>query len=154
MSYSKSEGNNQTKKKDGAYHSWNLILYLFGILLTSTLIIIMMASLVFVTIKKTMRLHRPHNILVANMMVADIILALWNTIPASVAHYRTCCWYKCHVLWTVMHIICDGIYWQGGSHFLLFQLQAHHKKSSCLGSGHNFPAFSYNNFSSYPLHHK
>ena len=52
---------------------------------TTTLMITMMASLFCVTIKRTRSLHRPHNILVANVMVADIILALWNTIPATIA---------------------------------------------------------------------
>jgi len=52
--------------------------------LTLTLIIIMMAGLVCVTIKKTKRLHRPHNFLVANVMVADIVLALWCLIPAVI----------------------------------------------------------------------
>jgi len=56
-----------------------------GFKLTSILMIIMMASLVCVTIQKTRSLHRPHNMLVANVMVADIILALWNTIPAGTA---------------------------------------------------------------------
>ncbi|XP_065895944.1 trace amine-associated receptor 8a-like [Dysidea avara] len=54
--------------------------------LTSTLIIISMASLVCVTIKKTKRLHRPHNILVANVMIADVMLALWSLIPASIMY--------------------------------------------------------------------
>ena len=53
--------------------------------LITTLIIILMASLVCVTIKKTKRLHRPHNILVANVMIADVMLALWSFIPAGIA---------------------------------------------------------------------
>ena len=90
MSYSGSgddQGNNQSNNSDqegpiihGAFPYISLIFKL-----TLTLIIILMASLVCVTIKKTKRLHRPHNILVANVMIADIVLALWDTIPASIS---------------------------------------------------------------------
>ena len=45
----------------------------------------MMAGLVCVTIKKTKRLHRPHNFLVANVMVADIVLSLWSVLPATIS---------------------------------------------------------------------
>ncbi|XP_065892318.1 melatonin receptor type 1C-like [Dysidea avara] len=53
--------------------------------LITTLIIISMASLVCVTIKKTRCLHQSRNFLIANVMIADIMLALWNTIPAGIA---------------------------------------------------------------------
>ena len=90
MSYSGSrddQGNNQsniTDQEGPTIHGpFPYISLMFK--LTSTLIIILMASLVCVTIKKTKRLHRPHNILVANVMIADIMLALWDTIPTSIA---------------------------------------------------------------------
>ena len=53
--------------------------------LTLTVIIIMMATLVCVTIKKTGTLHWPHNFLVANVMVADIVLSLWSVLPATIS---------------------------------------------------------------------
>jgi len=51
---------------------------------TLKLIITTMTSLVCVTIKKTKRLHWPHKILVFNVMIANIMVALWNTIPTLV----------------------------------------------------------------------
>ena len=42
----------------------------------ATLIVFLMASLVLVTINTTRRLHRPHNIFVANLMITDMILAV------------------------------------------------------------------------------
>ena len=50
--------------------------------LTSTLIIILMVSSVCYMIKKT---RRPHNFLITNMIIADMILTLWSTIPAGIA---------------------------------------------------------------------
>jgi len=44
--------------------------------LIATLMIILMAGWVIATIKKTRSLHRPHNIFVANLMVADILMAV------------------------------------------------------------------------------
>ena len=50
----------------------------------TTLIILMMAGWVVFTIKTTRKLHRPHNIFVAHLMVTDIIIAVFNTIVTSI----------------------------------------------------------------------
>ena len=50
----------------------------------ATLIILMMAGWVFFTIKTTRKLHKPHNIFVANLMITDIISAVLTTIQASI----------------------------------------------------------------------
>ncbi|XP_065883946.1 galanin receptor 2b-like [Dysidea avara] len=44
-----------------------------------TMMILPMAGWVFVTIKTTRNLHKPHNIFVANLMVVDIVLAIVRT---------------------------------------------------------------------------
>jgi len=41
-----------------------------------TMMILPMAGWVFVTIKTTRSLHKPHNIFVANLMVVDIVVAI------------------------------------------------------------------------------
>jgi len=67
-----------------------LITYLsFGFKLIITTMILLMAGWVFVTIKTTKQLHRSCNIFVANLMIADIVLALLGT-----RHYNCwiCCW--------------------------------------------------------------
>ena len=53
--------------------------------MTATTIIILLGSLICYTIKRIESLHRLHNYLVVNVMIADIILTLWSTIPASIA---------------------------------------------------------------------
>ena len=50
----------------------------------TTLIILMMAGWVVFTIKTTRKLHKPHNIFVANLMITDIIVAIFNTIITSI----------------------------------------------------------------------
>jgi len=50
----------------------------------TTLIILMMAGWVVFTIKTTRKLHKPHNIFVAHLMVTDIITTLFNTIVTSI----------------------------------------------------------------------
>ena len=50
----------------------------------TTLIILMMAGWVVFTIKTTRKLHKPHNIFVAHLMVTDIITVLFNTIVTSI----------------------------------------------------------------------
>ena len=50
----------------------------------ATLIILMMAGWVVFTIKTTRKLHKPHNIFVANLMITDIISAVLTTIQASI----------------------------------------------------------------------
>lgn len=47
--------------------------------LLMTLVIFIMAGWVFVTIKTTRSLHKPHSIFVANLMVTDMILAVLQT---------------------------------------------------------------------------
>ena len=47
--------------------------------LIMTLVIFIMAGWVFVTIKTTRSLHKPHSIFVANLMVTDMILAVLQT---------------------------------------------------------------------------
>ena len=48
--------------------------------LVMTLMIWLMAGWVLVTIKTTRRLHRPHNIFVANLMISTMVLSLPSTI--------------------------------------------------------------------------
>ena len=50
----------------------------------TTLIILMMAGWVVFTIKTTRKLHKPHNIFVAHLMITDIIIAVFNTIVTSI----------------------------------------------------------------------
>jgi len=50
----------------------------------TTLIILMMAGWVVFTIKTTRKLHKPHNIFVAHLMITDIIIAVFNTIITSI----------------------------------------------------------------------
>ena len=50
----------------------------------TTLIILMMAGWVVFTIQTTRKLHKPHNIFVAHLMVTDIIIAVFNTVAASI----------------------------------------------------------------------
>ena len=50
----------------------------------ATLIILMMAGWVVFTIKTTRKLHKPHNIFVANLMITDIISAILTTVQASI----------------------------------------------------------------------
>ena len=47
--------------------------------MTMTAMILPMAGWVFVTIKATRSLHRPHNIFVANLMAVDIVVAIVRT---------------------------------------------------------------------------
>jgi len=47
-----------------------------GFKLIATMIVVLLAGWVIITVKKTRRLHKPHNILVANLMVADIMFAV------------------------------------------------------------------------------
>jgi len=75
---------NVTNDKEGLHLHGSLPYISLMFKFTSTLIIMIMASLVCATIKKTKRLHRPHNILVFNVMMADITLALWCLIPAVI----------------------------------------------------------------------
>jgi len=87
MSYSEDQDNNQsnmTADQEGPSIHGSLLYISLVFKFTLTLIITIMASLVCVTIKKTKRLHQPHNIFVFNVMIADIILALWNLIPAVI----------------------------------------------------------------------
>ncbi|XP_065886708.1 rhodopsin, GQ-coupled-like [Dysidea avara] len=50
----------------------------------ATLIILMMAGWVVFTIKTTRKLHKPHNIFVANLMITDIISAVLTTVLTSI----------------------------------------------------------------------
>ena len=50
----------------------------------ATLIIVLMAGWVFFTIKTTRKLHKPHNIFVANLMITDIILALLTATQSNI----------------------------------------------------------------------
>ena len=50
----------------------------------TTLIILMMAGWVVFTIKTTRKLHKPHNIFVANLMITDIISVVLTTVQASI----------------------------------------------------------------------
>ena len=50
----------------------------------TTLIILMMAGWVVFTIKATRKLHKPHNIFVANLMITDIISVVLTTVQASI----------------------------------------------------------------------
>ncbi|XP_065886668.1 trace amine-associated receptor 8c-like [Dysidea avara] len=54
-----------------------------GFKLISTLIIVLMAGWVFMTIKTTKKLHKPHNIWVANLMATDVITVMVTTIQTS-----------------------------------------------------------------------
>ena len=54
-----------------------------GFKLISALIIVPMASWVFMTIKTTRRLHKPHNIWVANLMATDVITVMLSTVLTS-----------------------------------------------------------------------
>ena len=49
-----------------------------------TVLIVLMAGCVFYTIKSTRKLHKPHNIFVANLMVVDILAALLLTLPSAI----------------------------------------------------------------------
>ena len=51
-----------------------------GFKVISTVIIVLMASWVIITIRTTRRLHKTHNIFVAHLMVIDIMLAVTSTI--------------------------------------------------------------------------
>ena len=49
----------------------------------ATLITVLMAGWVFVTIKTTKSLHKPHNIFVANLMITDILLAVFGFLASG-----------------------------------------------------------------------
>jgi len=50
---------------------------------TATLIILVMAGWVVFTIKTSRKLHKPHNIFVAHLMITDNLSSLLNTFPTS-----------------------------------------------------------------------
>jgi len=54
-----------------------------GFKLISTLITVLMAGWVFMTIKNTRKLHKPHNIWVANLMATDVITVMVSTVQTS-----------------------------------------------------------------------
>ena len=81
----------------------------------ATLIILMMAGWVVFTIKTTRKLHKPHNIFVANLMITDIISAVLNTVITSsmmigyatgVGDFISCRIYAFFVVVTVLVIYC------------------------------------------------
>ena len=55
-----------------------------GFKVIMTMMIFLMAGWVIVTIKTTRRLHKPHNIFVANLMITDMILALVNCVMSGI----------------------------------------------------------------------
>ena len=65
-------------------HSVNLPAYLsylsLGFKVISTVIIVLMASWVIITIRTTRSLHKIHNIFVAHLMANDIFLAVTGTL--------------------------------------------------------------------------
>ena len=86
MSGDHSGSNQETTTTDD--HTVHLPAYLsylsLGFKAISTMIIVVMAGWIIVTIKTTRRLHRIHNILIAHLMVADTIAALISLLLNSI----------------------------------------------------------------------
>ena len=75
-------------KDDGPGPGFLLPVYFINLSLgfkwIATLFILLMSGWVLFTIKTTIRLHKPHNILVANLMVMSIIQTLVGTLLSSI----------------------------------------------------------------------
>ena len=70
-------GDTSTDQSGSAIPGYLITSLIFQI--TMTVVILPMAGWVFATIKTTRSLHKPHNVFVANLMVVDIVLAIFQT---------------------------------------------------------------------------
>ena len=61
-----------------------LIYLSLGFKLIATVFILLMSGWVLTTIKTTRRLHKPHNIFVANLMITSIIISLFATTESTI----------------------------------------------------------------------
>ena len=118
-----------------------------GFKVISTVIIVLMASWVIITIRTTRSLHKAHNIFVAHLMFIDIMFAVTSTLLSGamtigyftgVGDFIGCNVYifMLYPTASVLHILGD-VNRQSESPHLTTEASYHHEATSCVWNNHS-----------------
>ena len=142
----RSESNQVTNTTDD--HSVHLSAYLAYLSIIFTMIILLMAGWVIITIKITRRLQKIHNIFIAHLMVTDVIsasttLLLYGTMiiecsvgvedPIDCSVFRFLLFPMVAIYFSFLMI---AISWQSDSHHLPTEVSCDNEAPSCIWHNH------------------